>query len=117
MIVTGPSFTSSTAILAPNTPVCTATAEAFVLRLGDLGLGRSRERGTIAFRRVRDQRELAHDERRASRVEQRSVELARLLEDAEACDLAGKTLRNSFSVAVGDAEQDEDARPYFAAGR
>jgi hypothetical protein len=93
-------------------------AEALVQRLGDLGLSRSRERRTVAFRSVGNQGELAHDERRASRVEQRAIELARLvLEDPQPRDLAGEAFSTRFRVPVGDAEQDEDARPYLAAGR
>ena len=71
----------------------------------------------MPFRRVRDQRELADDERGTSRVEQRAVELARLvLEDAQAGDLAGETFRFRFGVALGDAEEDDETAPISPPG-
>ena len=64
------------------------------------------------------QRELADDERRAARVEQRAVELAGVvLEDPQPRDLAGEALGVLLRVARGDAEQDEQARADLAARR
>jgi hypothetical protein len=86
-------------------------AEVFVERLGDLGSRGVRERRAVALRRVRDERELADDERGAARVEHRAVELAGLvLEDAQPGDLAREAFRVRVAVAVGDAEKDEQAR-------
>ena len=81
-IVTGPSLTSSTLIRAPKTPVCDRDAvagkggaEALDERLRDLGPGGVREAGPVALAGVGEQRELAHDEDLAARVEHRAVEL------------------------------------------
>ena len=115
--MTGPSFTSSTAIRAPKTPVSTWTPSSRSAAQkrsysGSATSGRAapEKRRAVALRGVRDQRELADDERRAAGVEQRAVELAGVvLEDPQPRDLARETLGLLRRVPVRDAEQDEEA--------
>ena len=128
MIVTGPSLTSSTVIRAPKTPVSTGTPRSrsawqkcLVQRLRDCsGRRRLREVGPsslLAFA-IRDQRELADDERLAARVEERAVELSLgVLEDPQPRDLASEPLAVSSVVLARDAEQDADPGADLAAGR
>ena len=118
-IVTGPSFTSATSMRAPKTPRDTGTpsprehvAEHLVQRLCLRGIGRVREARAVPLPRVRDEGELAHDERLALNVEERAVEPAFLvLEDPQPRDLAREPARVLLAVAARHAEQHDDPRP------
>jgi hypothetical protein len=102
--------------LDPDAEVAERFGEALVQRLGDLRARGVRERGAVALRGVGDQRELADDEGGAADVEERPVEpLALVLEDAQARDLAREAVGLGLRVALGDAEQDEQARADLAA--
>ena len=60
---------------------------------------------------IRDERELADDERLAVRVDDAPVELALLVrEDPEARDLAGEALGGCLLVPLRDAEEDAEPR-------
>ena len=119
-MVTGPSFTSATSILAPKTPVSTGTprsrsasTEVLVQRLGYLGPRRLREVGSssLLVLAVGDQRELADDESSAGCVEERPVEAPGLvLEDPKTCDLAGQPFRLRRRVRSRDTQQHQDTR-------
>src|SRR5579872_5843036 len=79
-------------------------AEALVERLRELGPGGVRERRPVALLRVGDQRELRDDEDRAAHVED------------GARDLAREPHRLRFPVALGHAEEHEQARADRPAG-
>ena len=124
-IVTGPSFTSSTAIRAPKTPRATWTprpASASQKRSysGSACSGRAAraKRRAVALLGVGDQRELRDHERLAADVEQRAIELPLVvLEDPQARDLAREPLGVRVVVTVGHAQQHAEPRPDLAAGR
>ena len=110
---------------APKTPRSTGTpsassacAERFVERLCELrrcGVGEAR---AVALRRVRDERELADDESRATDVEQGAVEVAVVvLEDPQAGDLAGKPFGLGVVVIACDAQKHAHASADGAAWR
>lgn len=70
----------------------------------------TREARAVALGGVREQRELAHDERLAADVEERVVEAAFLvLEDPQAGELAGEARGFLGRVPVSDADEDEQA--------
>ncbi len=125
MIVTGPSLTSETAILAPKTPVSTGTpsaaqfgAETLVERLGLRWRCGGGEARTVALRRVGQERELADDERSAAGVEQGAVEPALAIgEDPQPRDLPRQPGGGVGVVVGGDAEQDAEAGSDRAARR
>ena len=122
-IVTGPSFTSSTSMRAPKTPVSTGTpcraqrlAEPFVERLRNLRTRGGREARAVALRGVGEERELAHDQGGAADVDDGAVEAAIVvLEDPQARDLPGEPLRIGVGIALPHAEQDDEAGGYLAA--
>src|SRR5207249_8459933 len=69
-------------------------AEALVERLRLVRRGGEREARSVALARIRDQRELAHDERGAADVEETPIELAGIvLEDSESRDLRSEERR------------------------
>ena len=112
--MTGPSFTSSTSMRAPKTPVSTGTSAPAVRRRSARRAAlrpparRPREARAISLRRVREQRELADDERCATRVEQRAVETSRpVLEHPQACHLPGEPVGLRPRVVLPNAEQHE----------
>ncbi len=117
MIVTGPSFTSSTSIRAPKTTGLDLNPEpaqlvtkAIVEWLCGRRLRGVREARAVSLPRLGEQRELADDERRAAGVEQRTVEAAPWVsEDPEARDLSGQAFRLRFAVTAGDADEHEEA--------
>src|SRR3989475_3276176 len=121
-IVTGPSFTSSTAIRAPNVPVATATPssrsaeqERVVEQLGLLGRGRVGEARAVALRRVGDQRELAHDQGLAAGVQQGAVEATLvILENPQPRDPFRKSSRGIRHVFTRDPDQNAQAGPDLA---
>ena len=94
-----------------------ASAEAFVQRLRLLRVAqhpRSRVEFPSAFA-VRDESELAHDERLAGDVEQRAVEAALVvLEDPQPRDLSGQALGLGDRVRLGHAEEDHEPGPISA---
>src|SRR5207248_8974946 len=95
-------------------------AERLVDRLGLLLRRRRREvrSSSLLTFAISDQRELADDECRAARVEQRAVELAGLvLEDPEARDLARKPDRILGRVAARNTQQDAHTGPDLATRR
>ena len=110
---------------APNTPRATRTpsrlergTEVLVQRLGDLGRRGAGEARAIPLARVRDQRELAHDERLAADVEERAVEAAVLvLEDPQARDLSGEAFGRRQVIALRDPQQDRQPTPDRAENR
>ena len=118
-IVTGPSLTSSTSIRAPKAPVSTGTPIPRARRRSarraarPLGPGRTREARTVPLLGIRDQSELAHDERRTSRVQERAVELPLfVLEDTQAGDAASESLGIGFVVLLGHPQQNDESRRY-----
>ena len=85
-------------------------AEALVEQLGALGLRGRREARPVPLRRVREQGELADDERGAAGVEQRAVEAARgVLEYAQPGYLGGDPGGVVLAVAVRDPDEHEEA--------
>ena len=100
-MVTGPSFTSETSILAPKTPVCTGTPSARNASpnrshsgWASSGRAASVKLGPTPLPRVRDERELADDERLAGDIDERAVEAAGVvLEDPERRDLRSEPIR------------------------
>jgi hypothetical protein len=87
-------------------------AEALVERLRLLGLGGTAEARAVALGGVRDQRELADDDRCGAEVEERAVEAALLiLEDPQARDAAREPCRLLLPIRPRDPEQDAEARP------
>ena len=79
--------------LHPDAEVAQRLDEAVDERRSDLGRRGIREARPLALARIREERELAHDERLVARVEQRSVEAPGLVrEDPETRDLRRKTL-------------------------
>ena len=83
----------------------------FDQRLGDLGFRGIREAGSSSLLAIRQQRELADDERLAARVEERAVEAARVVgEDPEPRDLAGETLGRLGRVLVPGTHEHEEPR-------
>ena len=97
---------------APKTPVSTGTPSSrsaaqklLDQRLRLLRCGRSREARSVPLARVRDQRELADDERRPAGIEQRAVQAALVvLEDAQPRHFAGQAHRVVLAVLLGDSE-------------
>ncbi len=86
-------------------------AERFVDGLRLLGAGGVREARPIALRRVREERELADDERLAGRVDEAPVELALLvLEDPQPRRLAREARGGLLVVPLRDAEKDAEPR-------
>jgi hypothetical protein len=86
--------------------------EALVERLRDLWTSRLREVGpsSLLVSAIRDERELADDERVAADVDQRAVETVGLVpEDPEPRDLSSKPEGFVLSVLPGDPEQDQEA--------
>src|SRR5581483_3907544 len=76
-------------------------AVALVERLGDLRAGGAGEARAVAAARVREQRELADDERCAAGVEERAVEAARFVgEDPQLPRLAREPHRRGLVVAL-----------------
>ena len=62
------------------------------------------------LRRVGDEGELAHDERRAARVDQRAIEPTfRVLEDPQPATFSASRVGAGLGVAAGDPEEDEQA--------
>ncbi len=117
-IVTGPSLTSSTRIIAWNSPVATGTLscpqfshDAFVQR-ARLFWRRSRvERRPPPLPDVAIQRELRDDEYATARVGDGSIHVASgfALEDPHLADLRHDVLHVVRAVIAADAEQDEEA--------
>ena len=115
--MTGPSFTSSTSIIAPNSPVSTRHAaraeqrdEALVERNRGLGPRRVDEARPPALRRVAVQRELRDDEQRATDVGQREVHLVVCVgEDPEPDDLLSHP--RDLLVRITRSEADERYEP------
>ena len=114
--MTGPSFTSSTAIDAPKTPRATATpglevgAKALVERLRLLGRRGAGKLGRFPLDVSASSVNWLDDERRATGVEQAPLEAALLVrEDPQPGDLDGKTF--GLRVATCDAEQNAEPRP------
>jgi hypothetical protein len=96
------------ALLDRHAELSKRCGEVLVEGLGELRPRRMRERRSVSLRRVGDQRELADDESLAAGVQERAVELARLvLEDAQAGDLPRKPFRLLGRIAFCDAEEDE----------
>ena len=90
-------------------------AERVVDRLGHFRRGRLREARAIPLRRVRDQRELAHDQRFAAGVEQRAVEPALVvLEDPQPGHLFRQPHGGLQPIPPGDAEQHAETRSDLA---
>ena len=86
-------------------------AEGLVDGLRLLGAGGVREARPVALCRVREERELADDERLAVRVDHAPVEPAlRVREDPQPRDLAGEALSGPLRVPLRDAEQDAEPR-------
>jgi hypothetical protein len=111
-------LTSDTAMRAPNTPRATRTPAAArasqkrsyspSARSGSAAWVEAR---AVAFARVRDQRELADDERLAGHVEERVIEAAVVvLEYPQSRELAGEPLGFCVRVAGGDTQQHDDSR-------
>ena len=85
-------------------------AEPLVHRFRHVGPGGTREARPVAPRSVREQRELADDERLAADVEERPVELPVVpLEDPQLRDLLRQPVGVGGLVALGDAEEDAEA--------
>ena len=81
------------ACLDRNAEVAERRGEVLVQRLSRLRTRRSGERRPIPLRRVGDEGELTHDERRAADVDEGAVELPVVaLEDAKPRDLAGEPI-------------------------
>ena len=78
-------------------------------RLRLLGPGRIREARAVALPRVGEQRELAHDERITTDVEERAIEATRLVgEDPKAGDLRGEPSGVFGRVIVPGAEEHQE---------
>ena len=127
MIVTGPSFTSSTCIsrtedagLDGRRPARGASRQkSSYSGSADLGTRRVRERRPVALRRVGDERELADDEgarRRRRGASGRTCPSSPSKMRRRAILPARRSASASVSP-VGDAEQDEQARADLTAGR
>lgn len=85
--------------------------EALTQRSRDLGTGGAREAGPVALRRVGKERELTDDERLASDVDNREVELSLArLEDPQPRNLPGQTVGIVRAVLHGHPEENEQAR-------
>ena len=120
--VTGPSLTISTGMRAPKTPVSTETPRSrsgwqnWVERLGLFAscVGEA-EPGSPLASVIRDQRELADDERGPADVQEAQVELTGVaLEHAQARDSAGEALGDGFVVGLRHAQEDAEAGPDLA---
>ena len=97
--------------LHPDAEVAQALDEAVDERRGDLGRRGVGEARTLPLARIGEERELAHDERLAARVEQRPVEAPVFVrEDPEPRDLRRETLRCRVVVLRGRAEEHEQPR-------
>ena len=115
--VTGPSFTSSTSIIAPNSPVSTRDAalaqqrdEALVERDRHLRARRVDEARPASLHRVAVERELRDDEQRAVHVGEGEVHLVvGVGEEAEADDLVGHPDERGLAVGVREADEQEKA--------
>ena len=121
----GPSFTSSTSLIAPNSPVSTVQPrsrsicdEGVVQRFGDRSGRGGEEAGTSAGARVAVQSELRDHEHRATDVGEREIHLAGVIgEDAEPGDLVGHPdelrlgigLREPDQQTVADTDLSDDA--------
>jgi type II secretory ATPase GspE/PulE/Tfp pilus assembly ATPase PilB-like protein len=89
-----------------------SSAELLVERLRDLRRRRVGEARSTTLRDVREQRELADDERLSAHVAERAIEPAALvLEDAQLGGLPREASRDVRRVADGHPEQDEEAGP------
>ena len=121
--VTGPSLTSSTAIVVRNRPVATrrteldASAATTASTSGSAtsgGAAREPRRAT-ALARVAVERELAHDEHLGARVGDRSVHHAVVVgEHPQVDDALGQLARGCVVVVVGDADEHAEARADLA---
>ncbi len=113
-MVTGPSFSISTSIIAPKMP-CSTRCDPFSFepfgvgvdqRRGDLRRRGFDEAGTASLARVGVKRELRNDQHAAAHLQRGAVHLARVvLEHPQICCLAGEQFRFGFGVAVRDADQ------------
>ena len=105
--VTGPSLTSSTAIIAPNTPrlALQSLTEALVERLGQLGRRRRDEARTVAAPGVAVQRELAHAQHLAARRAARSSVRSASGKTRSARTLSASQSTSRSASPSADAEQ------------
>ena len=114
--MTGPSFTSSTCIRAPKTPVSIGTPSARraaqnASKSGSASPGgaASEKLGRLPFVVSAISVNWLTTRAAPSGVEKAPVELALgVLEHAQPCDLLGQALGLALRVSRGDAEQDEE---------
>lgn len=114
-IVTGPSFTSSTVIIAPKRPVCVATprrrssaANTSTSGAATSGRAAASKLGRLPLRTSARERELRDNQRLAAGVDQRAIETPPVIvEDAHLGALAGDPACAGLIVAICDAHQEE----------
>jgi hypothetical protein len=115
--VTGPSFTSDTSIIAPNSPVSTVKPalrqqrhEPLVEGDGDVGLRRLHEAGAAPLTRIAVKGELGDDEKAASHLLHRAVHLAVLVgEDAQPQHLLRHPRQLFVAIPLAEAGQQQEA--------
>ena len=118
MSVTGPSFTRSTAISAPNSPVSTVpqvlsrSPETKASYSGNLGAGSVDETGPPPLSRVSVERELADHEQISVHIGQRAVHFPFVIwENTEGYHFIGHPIDVLDAVSVRETHQKQMAAP------